>query len=276
MRALIDGDILRYEIGWGALTGWKAITETEEVPLFDYVEKLLLQRIASIQEATGSDEYCLYLTEGHTFRYDIATTKPYKGTRKENKPWHFDNLTAYMQGVLHCQTVSYIEADDALAIDALKDVESTVICTRDKDLRQVPVNVYSWELGKQASFGPLLVTDPGTLELTDGKLRGTGFAFFCAQMLMGDGVDNIPGVPKVGPVKAYEMLSDVMFDSHYAVIEVEDKMADLMNVVEDVYYEYYESEEWEERMLEQGQLCWVVRKLNDDGSPVMWERGMTE
>jgi len=80
MKALIDADILRYEIGWGALTGWKAITDTEDIPPFDYVEKLLLQRIASIQEATGSDEYCLYLTEGHTFRYDIATTKPYKGT----------------------------------------------------------------------------------------------------------------------------------------------------------------------------------------------------
>lgn len=281
MKALIDADILRYEIGWGALTGWKAITETEEVPPFDYVEKLLLQRIAFIQEATGSDSYCLYLTEGKTFRYDIATTKPYKGTRKENKPWHFDNLTAYMQGVLPCKTVSYIEADDALSIEAIKDTEHTVICTRDKDLRQVPVNVYSWELGRQAAFGPVLVSDPGWLELYDaggkGKLRGTGFAFFCAQMLMGDTVDNIPGVPKVGPVKAYEMLSPIMNIETYGHL-----VESLMFTVEDVYKEYFTddlgmlSPNWEDYLIEQGQLLWVVRKLNDDGSPIIWQRGMSE
>ncbi len=271
MKALIDGDILRYEIGWGALTGWKAITETEEVPPFDYVEKLLLQRIASIQEATNSDSYCLYLTEGHTFRYDIAKTKPYKGTRKENKPWHFDNLTAYMQGVLHCRTVTHIEADDALGIEAIKDVEHTIICTRDKDLRQIPVNVYSWELGRQAAFGPLLVSDPGTLELIDGKLRGTGFAFFCAQMLMGDSVDNIPGVPKVGPVKAYEILTPTL------EMEVGNLVApSLIECVDYAYLEYYGDNDWEDRMLEQGQLLWVVRELNEDGSPVIWERGKIE
>ena len=267
MKALIDGDLIRYEIGWGALTGWKAITETEEIPPFDYVEKLLLQRIASIQEATGSDSYCLYLTEGHTFRYDIAKTKPYKGTRKENKPWHFDNLTAYMVGALEHKIVSFIEADDALAIDATADPGNTVICTRDKDLRQVPVNVYSWELGKQASFGPVLISNPGTLELVDGKLKGTGFAFFCAQMLMGDGVDNIPGIPKFGPVKAYHFISPIL-----DMEAIEWTMGSLVNSVEGLYKEYC-GDEWEDYLVEQGQLLWVVRELDEDGMPVIWERG---
>jgi len=283
MKALIDGDILRYEIGWGALTGWKAITETEEVPPFDYVEKLLLQRIASIQEATNSDSYCLYLTEGHTFRYDIAKTKPYKGTRKENKPWHFDNLTAYIQGVLQHKTVSFIEADDALAVDAGKAPKENIICTRDKDLRQVPGLIYSWELGNQAAFGPLLVSDPGWLTLYGDanrkpKITGTGFAFFCAQMLMGDTVDNISGVPKIGPVKAYEILSPIL------EVETEEKTKQsLMDTVEDVYKDHYgmvyygtEGRTWDDYLLEQGQLLWVVRKLNEDGSPVIWQRGMSE
>lgn len=38
----------------------------------------------------------LYLTEGKNFRNDIAKTKKYKGTRKGQKPFHFDNLTSYM------------------------------------------------------------------------------------------------------------------------------------------------------------------------------------
>ncbi len=273
MKALIDGDILRYEIGWGAVTGWKAITDREEIPPFNYVEKLLLERIASIQAATDSDEYCLYLTEGRTFRYDIATTKPYKGTRKENKPWHFDNLTAYMEGALHHRTVSFIEADDALAIDAGKAPEATVICTRDKDLRQVPANVYSWELGRQPSFGPVRVTALGTLELSKDKkqLKGTGFAFFCGQMLVGDRVDNIPGIPGLGPVKAYDILSPILERESTKAMT-----SSLYDEIEYSYHEYYGDSNWEHLMVEQGQLLWIVRKLNEDGSPVLWERGMVE
>ena len=276
MKALIDADILRYEIGWGALTGWKAITETDDIPPFDYVEKLLLQRIASIQEATNSDDYCLYLTEGKTFRYDIATTKPYKGTRKENKPWHYDNLTAYMEGVLQHKTVSFIEADDALAIDAGKAPEKNIICTRDKDLRQVPGLIYSWELGRQAAFGPICVTDPGTLKLVDGKLKGTGFAFFCAQMLMGDSVDNIPGLPSYGPVAAYDLLSPILKIEHSDHIKLS-----LMNEVERLYEEWFSGHDetayvWSDYLVEQGQLLWVVRELDENNKPIIWQRGMYE
>src|SRR5574341_246509 len=100
MKALIDGDILRYEIGYAAETGWKAITGREEIPPFDYVEDLLSQRIASILAVTTADEYELYITEGKTFRYDIAKTRVYKGQRPDKKPWHFNNLTAYISGLL--------------------------------------------------------------------------------------------------------------------------------------------------------------------------------
>jgi len=180
MKALIDGDILRYEIGFGAETGWKAITETEEIPPFDYVEGLLAYRIAQIMQVTESDDYCLYLTDNSlgNFRTDLATIKPYKGTRVDKKPWHFANLTAYIQGVLQCKTVSFIEADDALAIDAAKAPGDSIICTRDKDLRQVPGWFYSWELGRQPSFGPVDINPVGTVQLSPDrkKLKGTGFA----------------------------------------------------------------------------------------------------
>lgn len=38
------------------------------------------------------------------------------------------------------------------------------------------------------------------------KLKGTGFKFFCAQVLMGDTVDNYFGLPNFGMVGAYELL----------------------------------------------------------------------
>ena len=259
MKALIDGDILLYEIGFGSESGWRAITDTEDLPSWEYVVNLLHLRLDEILHKTGADSYQIYVTEGKTFRYDLATVKPYKGTRKENKPWHYANLKAYMLGSLGAEAVTYIEADDRLSVEHIAD-GNTVLVSRDKDLRQVPGLFYSWELGRQPEFGPELITQEGSLSLDKGKLTGTGFAFFCAQVLMGDPTDNIPGLPKCGPVKAYEVLNDSA-----------EPTAELIGMYSTVY-----GLEGPERLLEQGQLCWMTRKLNPDGTPVLWEIGQTE
>jgi len=271
MRALIDADILRYEVGFASQTGWKAITgKEEEVPPFDYVEDLLLQRIQIILNDTNSDSYCLYITEGPTFRYEIWKTREYKGTRKDNKPWHFNNITAYIKGLLPHKVVTYIEADDALAMDNQVE-EDTILCSRDKDLRMVPGLFYSWELGKQPSFGPLLIDNFGYIDLTENKkIRGIGFAFFCSQLLTGDVVDNIPGINGYGPVKAYEIIDKVL-DSFSNNDDEELKAIALM---EQIKFEYASNfENWEEMLLEQGQLLWVVRELDKEGLPKLWQIG---
>lgn len=266
MKALIDGDILRYEIGFAAEAGWKAITESEEVPPWDYVEDLLHQRIATILSSDEAlNSYKLYLSAGKNFRFDIAKSKPYKGTRIDKKPWHFNNLTAYMCGAMETEIVTYLEADDAMAIDHISDPD-TMVCSRDKDLRQVPGVFYSWELGRQPSFGPTVVTDPGTVELSKDRrdLKGTGFKFFCGQMLVGDKIDNIPGLPGCGPVKAMEVLDG---------LETKEECLDA------VYKGYQENSgitEYDDYYLEQGQLCWIVRRLNEDGTPQLWDGVMTE
>lgn len=276
MKALIDGDILRYEIGFGAETAWSGITKgAETVPDFDLVMDLLKSRLNEIMEATKADSYQIYYTEGPTFRYDLAVTKPYKGNRKDqDKPWHFDNLTAYMRDVLGAEAVMNIEADDRLSIEHVKDAD-TIICSRDKDLRQVPGWFYSWELGKQPSFGPVYIDTVGSLDLDRDKkppkLSGTGLAFFYAQCLMGDTTDNIPGLPKYGAVAAYDTLS------HY--IEGNDLVETksmLMNMAVIEKYEAVYGHEWEEKLLEQGRLLWMTRRLHEDGSPVLWEIGMEE
>jgi hypothetical protein len=78
----------------------------------------------------------------------------------------------------------------------------TIICSRDKDVRQCPGWHYSWECGKQPSIGPIMVDELGHLvdknagkfnPLTGKKLPlkvfGTGHKFFYYQMLTGDTVD---------------------------------------------------------------------------------------
>ncbi len=263
MKALIDGDILLYEIGFGAEKGWRVKTERDELPPWEYVNNLLHYRLNEILDKTSSDSYQIYLTEGRTFRYDLATVKPYKGNRKDHKPWHFKNLKAYMVGSLGARLVTNIEADDQLAIDHLVDKE-TIICSRDKDLRQVPGLFFSWELGRQPQFGPTMITEEGSLSLEKGKLSGMGFAFFCAQVLMGDATDNIPGLPGCGPVAAWNALTNGDGDPQWMATELEQQ------------YYAHDSWNWEERLLEQGRLCWMTRRLNEDGSPVLWEIGMIE
>ena len=90
------------------------------------------------------------------------------------------------------------------------------------------------------------------------KVRGNGLAFFCAQMLMGDGVDNIPGIPRVGPTKTWELLGEL------------DTYEDMLKAVRDAYRDKY-GDEWDVHFLEQAQLLWMVRELHEDGSPVMFE-----
>lgn len=265
MTPLIDADILRYEIGFAAQTGWRAITEGQsDVPPWDYVEQLLHMRIEQIKAAVNADQPpILYLSKGKSFRFDIARKRPYKGTRKENKPWHYDNLTAYMIS-LGAEVVENLEADDAMAIRMIAYPDDGIICSRDKDLRQVPGWFYSWELGRQPEFGPVRIDDPGTLSISDDgkKLSGTGLSFFYAQVLMGDVIDNIPGVPKLGPRGAHKLLAD--------------KSAEEMLQNVKLQYQRHYGTFWEEELTEQGRLAWVVRRLNPDGSPELWTIGQTQ
>lgn len=268
MKALIDADILLHEVGYAAEVGWRGVTEgREEIPPFTYVETLLLSKIANITGMTDATDYALYHTEGRTFRYDIAKTKPYKANRKDQRPWHFKNLLVYIRDVLGSTHVPGLEADDALAIEHTRMREcgeESVLVSRDKDLRQVEGRFYSYELGKQPSFGPTNITKEGSLTLSeDGKLTGTGNLFFYSQLLTGDAVDNIPGCKGVGPVKAYNILTD------------EEREEPLLDRVLKEYDRVY-GDKGEDIMIEQGQLLWLVRRTNEAGEPVLWYPGLEE
>jgi hypothetical protein len=282
LQPLLDGDIVRYELGFAAESGWRGMhpdVPKNELPPppWDYVERLLLDRIETIKINLRTDkDPIIYYTSGPTFRFDIAKKKPYKGTRKENKPWHYDNLTVYLRDVLGAQEVSILEADDRLAIDHLSSQGSTVLCSRDKDLKQVPGWFYSWELGLQPSWGPDWITKEGSLKFTPAdpsrkrpaKLTGTGLSWFYAQVLIGDSVDNIPGLPNTGPVAAFEELNG---------LTPQEQLQAVCGLYRDHYRDWtMEGTAFKEALLEQGRLCWLTRRLNEDGSPQLWEIGMEE
>jgi len=281
MHALIDADITLFE---SSSVGTDK--ETGVHHSFEYVEAVFLNKIQEILTAVGATEYTLFLTGEGNFREEIATVKPYKGTRVNEKPFHYSNLKAYILSLPQGVLVEGMEADDALAIEQTKDwiqlfgskpnwrehskVCNTVICTRDKDLRQVPGWHYGWEMGAQPEFIMSYVEPLGELHLVtsggeDGrplkkKLFGTGTRFFYSQMLTGDTVDNIPGLPGVGIVKAFNALTLCKTER------------ELYDVVEGMYQDHYGEEDWENMLNEQAYLLWMVRELTADGKPVMWTK----
>ncbi len=262
MQCLVDADVLRYEIGYAAETGW----QHPGFPPFDYVAELLDNRIANIVAIAGNadgegmiPEPILYLTGKGNFRFDIAKRTPYK-ERAGNKPWHFKNITAYMKARYNVIESEGIEADDLMAIEQSKRPLETIICTRDKDLRQVPGWHYGWELGNQPQFGPMLVDEFGAIELSEDrkKIKGYGSKFFYSQCLTGDIVDSIPGLGKCGPVRAFEILESAQ------------DTTDCFKRVREAYRAFYE-DRGDEELLEQGRLLWMTRKLDENNKPVMWE-----
>lgn len=277
MHPLIDGDILVYEVGFAAETAWKGENKGVDIdvnpPPFDRCADLLDSRISNTCAIVGATvPPTLFLTGKENFRYDIAKRVPYKGGRGK-KPFHYKNLIAYIKGKYEFRLTEGLEADDLMSIEQTL-TESilqgnplysgprvrTIICTRDKDLRQVPGMHYGWELANQPQFGPEEVSELGNVSLSANrkKIRGTGVLFFYSQTLTGDTVDSIPGLPGCGPVKAYEILEHAKTE--------EEAFRSVLTAYKVSYPETAESE-----LLEQGRLLYMTRQLNEDGSPQLWE-----
>lgn len=258
MQALIDGDILLYEVGF--ICQYKDEETGEIIPSsLDDAVQCVDDKIALIQELTWADQKpIVYLTGKDNFREKIATTKEYKGNRVAAKPFHYNNIKGYLKAKYNAIVVDGMEADDALAIEQTKR-DDTIICSRDKDLRMVNGWHFGWECGRQPQFGPLEVDELGALELDDkGKIRGTGLRFFYSQLITGDTVDNIQGLPRCGDKKAYSTLENCTTER------------ELYEAVRDLYKEKL-GEEWLPLLKENAYLLWMVRELDDNGQPVMWK-----
>jgi len=284
MKPLIDSDVLRYEIGF---SGEYIDEETGEkiVRDFDFVAELFDQKVKEIcGEVWATEEPLLFLTNDRrlhkkvnkerkkqgkeeleympNFREAVAEKKVYKGNRKADKPFHYDNLTAYILANYDVKIAVGMEADDLMSVYQYERVKNghldTIICSRDKDLRITPGLHFGWPCGRQPQYGPKRVTELGDLELRGGKkLVGEGLKFFYSQVLTGDAVDNFPGLPKCGPVAAYKHLHDA------------ESEAQLFERCLRLYEEYY-GDTARAEMLEQCRLAWMVRELDADGYPIQY------
>lgn len=258
MTALIDGDILLYEIGFAT----QKKTETGEIipsPV-EEVNELVDNRIKEICAAVYATEPPkIYLTGTGNFRFELAKRRDYKGNRKQIKPFHYKYIKAYLQSQWGAEVVNGMEADDALCIEQTSRISrrDSIICSRDKDLKQCPGFHYTWECGKQGSWGPAWVNTKGTLQLKGPKkLTGTGSLFFYSQLLTGDSTDTYDGLPGCGPIRAH------------AILDGAETEEDMYIRVLDAYRSKFEDAETQ--LEEQAHLAYMIREMNEDGTIKHW------
>lgn len=258
MRALIDGDLILYEVGFATQTkvdGEVIPASVEDVNL--RVDRLINDICAAVY---STEPPTIYLTGVGNFRFNIAKRREYKGNRKSIKPYHYKYIKAYLQAQWGAIVVDGMEADDALCIEQTTRLrfKDTIICSRDKDLKQCEGYHYTWECGKQGSWGPAWVESLGTIELKGPKkLIGTGEKFFYSQLLTGDSTDTYDGLPGMGPIGTFNLLERLntpreMYD---AVLEA---------------YSTKFGDGAAEAVEEQAHLAFMIREVEEDGRLRHW------
>jgi len=201
MKALIDGDILVYRIGFASEN------ETESIAIArcsEFIEDLIL--------FNGFGEYQGYLTGKTNFRNEIAVTAPYKGNRKSAKPKHYQLLRDYMESAWAFTMIEDQEADDAIGIAAYEmEVGEYCICSIDKDLDMLRGDHYNFVKDER-----YFITEE------------EGIKNFYKQLLMGDRVDNIIGIKGIGTVKAERLLKECKNENemYLAILEAYDGNAE--------------------------------------------------
>lgn len=223
MIALIDADVVAYRIAFGCQ---------------DEPEKIAIAKVSEFLEElvftyTDVDDCEGYLTGKQNYRFDIAKTAPYKGTRVSEKPKHLGIIRQYMIDAWAFSVQEYQEADDAIGIRAYSlGEEDYVICSIDKDLDNIRGKHYNFVKNEHYT-----ITEEVAIKN------------FYRQVLTGDRVDNVPGLAGIGPKKADKILKDCVTE------------AELFNAVLAAYDGDID------RMTEMAQLLWIRRKEGELWQP---------
>jgi len=177
MISLIDGDICAY----------RTAAASEEADL--EICLLRLDRmVREIIHVTEADEYRIFLSGEENFRYKLYPE--YKANRKDIvRPKWLQNCREFLVTNWNAELADNCEADDMLGLNQDYYDNTTIICSIDKDLLQIP--------GRHYNF----VKD----EWYEISLKGGLYSFY-TQLLTGDRSDNIPGVKGLGPKKAALLL----------------------------------------------------------------------
>ena len=201
------------------------------------IEAHVGQFINDILNAVDATHYLGFVGDrkgSDTFRHKLAVTKPYKGQRKSSPHWvkyWKPIIIEYMVREWGFIELSNIEADDACAI-CQTHLEDTIICSPDKDLKQVPGEHYDY---KKILFD--------TITPWEGMRR------LYTQWIVGDNsTDNVPGCPGVAEKSK--------FVTRISQAPTKKKMLEIV-------HEAYESKNALNILEEQFKLVYMIRDTDD-------------
>ena len=183
MKLLIDADFIVYkscaaaetEIDWGD----DVIMVTSR---FSDAMQAVKREIEKIKTKFMWDipEVILFFSDATNFRKEILPD--YKGHRNRKKPCGYRRVINELKNHHEVVIMPTLEADDSMGIYATQNPGST-ICSPDKDMRQIPGNLYNMD-----SFTLISETD--------------GAKWHLIQSLSGDQTDGYAGCPGIGVKRA--------------------------------------------------------------------------
>lgn len=217
---LIDGDTLYYRAEYGT----HGIEEAK---------RRLDQLVERVIETCFADEVKIAVKGSGNFRNEVYAE--YKANRKrdDRKKARLKALHQHMCDEHDAIRSDGMEADDLLRIWAHEaNYEDVIIASIDKDLWCIAGTHY---LIHRDEFKHV---DENEADL-----------HYWQQILKGDPVDNIPGLPGIGDKRAATILQDVPMGQR--------KLA-VVNAYKEVF-----QDDWHEKLMETGQLIHILRKPDD-------------
>jgi DNA polymerase I len=279
MIALIDGDVLAYQAcrpRWrekvdkqlsldanGKVVTANVVNIDEEgykIPI-EYTraedEKYLVEswqafksKLKNLLDEIYATEYLMAVKgEGN---YRDLLYKEYKMNRKKNP--YSNQLKAFVPDIRRLAVESDMavyahgrEADDLIRIWANQcrylNKDYTIVSI-DKDLKCIP--------GKHYFMHPNLADPFVTVSEDEARLH------YYAQLIQGDPTDNIPGVPRMGPVKARKIVESCTSE------------AELQEAVVEQYYLAYGEENWFNYFLVNAKLIHIQEHMDDYFDAMSW------
>jgi 5'-3' exonuclease len=272
MIALIDGDPLIYQAYWHVKRTYETYLKKLKKRFTDgeideehYNGQLVLAEksfakngfakakinmdmlLENILNELFVDEYAIAVGGVGNYRLDIHPEYKASKTRaavRSSKPVWFDDLKDYLAAKEESISTDGYEADDLLRIwsnDCKRTDTDYIICSIDKDLDCIDgkhyINIHPTKPKHQYEI---------TAEYADW--------FYWYQVLMGDNVDNIPGLKGCGPKTAAKILEDV-------------EPCDYQKAVCIAYHNKYDDPKGDqygyENMLFNGRLIHIWRSFDD-------------
>lgn len=217
-RLLIDADILCHRAGFATEktkyavqrphTDWEFFDDAKsasehkgtgafiwsrkELQSEDTVLMIVDSLIGDIRDhyAAENPTLHLYLSGVGNYRHSVATRASYKGNRSgQLPPTHLKAIRSHLVAKWGAELSRGEEADDRLGIEATKSNGTSIVCSIDKDLLQIPGRHYNFVNKEEVTISPK-----------------EAWLNFYSQVISGDPTDQVPGLTGFGPVKARKAL----------------------------------------------------------------------